>query len=529
MELSSLPVSIGAFFVLGCLLSGDLCGQAGLDELAAKAKESKVRLQTGPARWTVRATTPAGAKFGVRVVSSPPNFEARVLLKPDSNKPEPFARIVAHSGKWAVEEFGGRKGIYRPWEAPFSYEVVALLLSEAWPPSYVRGRDHTLRGKRGETLLVRAPLSAPQRTLAESFLAESGATVVEPGSELARNLAAIRMRLKEGNRLRVDLETGLMEHLVLANLELEYGRVEWLDELPEIPILNTYPDFSAPLPGDRDGLIMIGRAGAWRPGYPALDSGGQLLNLDTGKVIRIPFAGSSCMPGCFSDERSKVVVTSRENDGSGVGLYLVDLLKGKQMRLGGETFAGGLCDYPALSPDGRRLAVTFSRKRLIRRIYLLTPDDGKPRSLGKPQDIRGLSWVGDGSALVALVADPQPAEAGSGSGFRIVRFGLDGEETEIRAKVGQFATVVGKGFQRILYLDRDNFWYTCNLEGKEVARVGNGLGGLTFPAVNPDGTHAVMLEHDAQDRSWPVVVDLVTGRKFPVKAERGRWLLPAWR
>ena len=197
MELSSRPASIGALYFLVGLLSGDLCAQTGLDELEAKAKESRIRLQTGPARWTVRATTPAGAKFGVRVVSAPPHFEARILLKPDSNKPEPFARIVAHSGKWAVEEFGGRKGIYRPWEAPFSYEVVALLLSEAWPPPYVRGKDHTLRGKRGETLLVRAPLSAAQRTLAESFLAESGTTAVEPGSELARNLAAIRTRLTE--------------------------------------------------------------------------------------------------------------------------------------------------------------------------------------------------------------------------------------------------------------------------------------------------------------------------------------------
>jgi hypothetical protein len=26
-----------------------------------------------------------------------------------------------------------------------------------------------------------------------------------------------------------------------------------------------------------------------------------------------------------------------------------------------------------------------------------------------------------------------------------------------------------------------------------------------------------------------VVVDLVSGKKFPVKVERGRWLLPAWR
>jgi len=529
MQCTSRLFSIGSLPIFVGLLSGDLSAQTGLDELEEKANRSKVRLQTGPARWTVRATTTTGAKFGVRVVSAPPNFEARVLLKPDSNKPEFFARIVAHSGKWAVEEFGGLKGIYLPWEAPFSYEVVALLLSEAWPPPYVRAGDHTLRGKTGETLVVRAPLSGAQRTLAESFLAEAKDMTVKPGSELDRNLAAIAGRLKEGNRLRVDASSGLMEHLVMGNLELEYGRVEWLDELPEIPVLRNYPDFSAPLPEDRDGLVMIGRAGAWQPGYPEMDSGGQLLNLDTGKIVRIPFAGSACMPGCFSDERTKVVVTSRENDGSGVGLYLVDLRKGKQMRLGGGTLVGGLCDHPALSPDGRTLAVTFSRRRATRRIHLLSPEHEKPQPLGKPQDIRSLSWVGDGSALIGLVAGPRGGKGKSGSGFRIVRFGLDGKETGIRDDVGRFATVAGKESERVFFQDRDNLWYTCNLEGKEITRVGDGLKGLAFPAVNPDGTHAVMLERDEQERSWPVVAELASGKKFPVKVERGRWLLPAWR
>ena len=500
----------------------------GLDRLEEKARESKVRLKTGPARRTVRATTATGARFGVRVVSAPPDFEARILLKPDSNKPQPFARIVAHSGKWAVEEFGGLKGIYLPWEAPFSYEVVALLLSEAWPPAYVRGKDHTLRGRIGDTLVIRAPLSAAQRAVAESFLEDADIEGVEPRSELARNLAAIRLRLQEGNRLRVDPETGLMEHLVLGDLELEYSRIEWLEEQPDIPVLKSYPDFSAPLPGDRDGLVMIGRSGAWRPGYPELDAGGQLLNLDTGKVIRIPFAGSSCLPGCFTDGRSKVVVTSRESDGSGVGLYLVDLLKGTQMKLGGGIFTGGICAYPALSSDGKSLAVTFSRDLLQRRVYLLSPDNEKPRPLGQSLDIRSLSWLGDGRALILLVVDPAE-EGGSGSGFRIVRLGLDGEVSEVRNDIGKFATVSGKDADRIFFQGRDKLWYTCDSDGQDVSMVGNGLDGLEFPAVNPEGTHAVMIERDEENQSWPVVVELVTGKKFPVKVERGRWLLPAWR
>ena len=68
-----------------------------------------------------------------------------------------------------------------------------------------------------------------------------------------------------------------------------------------------------------------------------------------------------------------------------------------------------------------------------------------------------------------------------------------------------------------------------HLKGGEVKRVGDGLKGLTFPSVNPDGTHVVMLEQDEKKRSWPVVIELESGKKFPIKVEPGRWLLPAWR
>ena len=150
-------IPTGVYLILSVLATAGESARPGLDQLEEKAQESRVRLKTGPARWTVRATTATGARFGVRLVSAPPDFEARILLKPESNKPQPFARIVAHSGKWAVEEFGGLKGIYLPWEAPFSYEVVALLLSEAWPPAYVRKKDHTLRGRTGDCLLYTSP------------------------------------------------------------------------------------------------------------------------------------------------------------------------------------------------------------------------------------------------------------------------------------------------------------------------------------------------------------------------------------
>ena len=172
--------------------------------------------------------------------------------------------------------------------------------------------------------------------------------------------------------------------------------------------------------------------------------------------------------------------------------------------------------------------MTFSRNSTLRRVYLLTPDNEKPRPVGQALDIRSLSWLGDGRALVLLVADPAD-EGGKGPRFRIVRLGLDGKVSEVRNDTGQFATVSGKDADKILFQGRDRLWYTCDSEGEDVVMVGNGLDGLEFPAVNPEGTHAVMIERDEDNRSWPVVVELVSGKKFPVKVERGRWLRPAWR
>ncbi|MBB81924.1 MAG: hypothetical protein CMN02_13240 [Roseibacillus sp.] len=522
------PGRLGIFSALAMMAVGVSPAQTGLDTLEGRARTSKLRLETVPARWVVRATLQTGARFGIRVISAPPDFEVRIVVKPDADKPEPFARVVARAGKWAVEEIGGLKGIYQPWEAPFSYEIVAQLLSEAWPPCYARGAEHTLSKRIGDTIVVRSPLSPSQKMKAESFLRKSSGVPAEPGSELAQNLREIRRRLSEGNQLRVNESTGFMERNTVGPLDLEYSGVEWLEESPEIPLIKSYPDYSAPLPADRDGIVMIGRSGSWRPGYPEMEPGGQLLNIDTGKIIRIPFAGGSCIPGCFTDQRTKVVVSANAKDGSGVELFLVDLLQGTQMSLGGDTLSGGLCRSPALSPDGQTLALVYSKEPGRDQVYLLSSNEGDPQPLGGPMDIRNLSWMGDGMGLVLLVGEAGQRREES-SGMRIVRLGLAGAMSGIRSDTGAFATVAGKNSQRILFLGSDQLWYTCGLNGKGVSRVGNGLKGLADPAVNPEGTHAVMIERDAEGHTWPIIVDLVSGKRFPIEVEPGRWLNPVWR
>lgn len=522
-------------FLMLSAVSSSLMAQASpkaekprtLAEIAKSGIKSAGRLKFRPAQWDVRARTGTGAQFGMRIVSSPPDFEARILLRPETKNPKPFARIVSKGGKWYVEEYGGLNGVYLPWQAPFSFEVVALLLSEGWPAAYVLEDGHRSGVIRNGISTVHAPLKPGARALAEAFLAEAAEAGVKPSGELKRNIESIERHLKEGITLKVDTVTGLLRGLSLGNAEIVYGKVEWLRKKPKIPLLNHLPDFSAPLPKERENLIMIGHAGAWRPGLPEMDAGGQLLNLENGKLLRIPYVGSSCMPGCFAAGRSKVAVTARETSGAGVGLYLIDLESGKSERLGGETFRTGMCQGPVLSPDGKSLAVTHSNSVFTRQLYVLDLAGGEPRAIGKPIDAHAFSWIGDGSGLIGITKRKGPS-AEKEPEFRVARFGLDGSVKDIHEEVGNFAVVIGEKRDRIMFREKNGTWHTSDLSGRDVKKVGSGLSKLSFPSVSPDGKRVVMIEQDEKEQTWPVVVDLATGSTVKVDAGMGRWVLPVW-
>ena len=64
-----------------------------------------------------------------------------------------------------------------------------------------------------------------------------------------------------------------------------------------------------PTLGDRNDLLMIGHCGAWRPGMPSPEADGRLLDIKTGRYRRIPFQGAMTLPGCFTRDRTSVLVT----------------------------------------------------------------------------------------------------------------------------------------------------------------------------------------------------------------------------
>jgi tricorn protease-like protein len=100
---------------------------------------------------------------------------------------------------------------------------------------------------------------------------------------------------------------------------------------------------------------------------------------------------------------------------------------------------------------------------------------------------------------------------------------------DLREDVGNLALVVGEKGDRILFQEKDDRWHTCDLNGGDVKMVGKGLIKLGFPSASPDGKRVIMIEHDENERTWPVVVDLATGEVKKAKAEEGRWILPIWK
>ena len=362
----------------------------------------------------------------------------------------------------------------------------------------------------------------------EGILEQAKSAGFPTNAETKARLKKIEDALKYGRLHEVDSRTGLLRRVEFENVRLEFGEVRWLEKPPEISVPKGLPDRSSPLPPDRDDLVMIGHSAMWRPGMASMDTDGRLLNIRTGEMRRIPFDGVITMAGCFVADRNAVVVTGAGLTQGGFGLYLIDLATGVNRRLGGEELVTGMSMGPCLSPDGRTVAVmhkTSEGELLDWQMYLIDLESGRTRAVGKPFDGHSLSWLGDGSGLIGVRRHEVPGEKFHAK--RIVRIGLDGAIEELRS--GDFAQVIGRNRDRILFQDDDDQWYTCDLTGANVKKVGDGLPGHQFPTISPDGERVLLMSFSKGRGPLPVEVSLADGKVTPTKAGPGLWVMPGWR
>ncbi len=213
------------------------------------------------------------------------------------------------------------------------------------------------------------------------------------------------------------------------------------------------------------------------------------------------------------------------------GLYEVDLKTGENRRLGGERLASGFTLMPALSPDGKTLAVLHkgSEGRILdMQVCLVDLESGEARPLGKLGDMAFLSWLPDGKGLVLLVrVVADPSDVTSPRTDTIARMDMDGRITKIRE--GSSPVLLNDG-RTILFQDtKSRTWQTCRLDGGDAKPFAGGLAGYGFPSLAPDGKRILMMHFRQGQAPEPTILPIGEGSGRPAITAPGLWATPAWR
>ena len=353
----------------------------------------------------------------------------------------------------------------------------------------------TYEGNRNGIATFRAPLPAAQKKQLENMIAEFDRLVQQNGgqgvkAESTKAIDRARDLVAKGISTEIELESGLI--LEFGTLErrtkvigFRWGQVDPKEFATDGPSWDDNTD--DPTAGDRQDLIMIGHGGIWRPGMTSHETDGRLLDVRTGRCRRIPFHSTMSLPGCFTKDRSRVVVTGVDAANGVMGLYEIDLKTGANRQLGGDLLASGYSLFPSLSPDGKTVAVLHkgaSEQRVLAvQICLVDLATGNARPVGQPQDPGPPSWLPDGKCV--LILDRKSIDASKPARSTICRMDLEGRLTPLCA--GSFPVILADG-ERILFEDQaSRIWKTCDLDGGNVAVYADGMKGCGFPAPHRTG------------------------------------------
>ena len=260
---------------------------------------------------------------------------------------------------------------------------------------------------------------------------------------------------------------------------------------------------------------------------PSPEADGRLLDMKTGRYRRIPFEGAMTLPGCFTRDRTSVVVTGVDTTAGIMGLYQIDLKAGTNRQLGGDLLASGYSLFPRLSPDGKTVAVLHkgaSGQILELQVCLVDLATGAAKPLGEPRDTGPLSWLPDGKGLI--ITDRKPIDVSKPAISTICRLDLDGRLTKLCA--GGSPVVLDEE-KRILFEDQaTRLWQTCDLEGGDVKLYADGMKGCAFPAPSPDGKKLLMMHFRAGQAPEPLIFPLGQTAGKPATTAPGLWKSPAW-
>jgi hypothetical protein len=513
--------------------------------LVQAGRKTALRLERQAATWTAVTRLPNDAQVAVKIVSTP-TFRRTVLSAQIKERTLGRLEIIAREKLWYVTELGKRKK-YRPFEAPFVLNAAYLFLFRGQPAFVAAGSRNQLGSYEGTkdgvaTYLSPLPDSIRKQVeysirVLEDLARQKPERVNDPDSH--RQIEQLR-RLLRGMVVRIDVATGICFQQGTPERQTEITEFKWLDQVsPEefsIDQQEWEDNSSDPTLGNPDDLLLISHNPNWQPGMKSGDMDGCLVDVRTGRYRRIPFQGIVTLPGCFLKDRRRVIVSGLGHSSVTMGLYEIDLKTGENRPLGGDALAGGNSLLPALSPDGKSLAVIQKLPQgrpLDSQIYLIDlngrdSNRGNARPLGKPADVAFLSWPPDGQGLLLLKRESaDPSNLTLRSTDTIARLGLDGRTT--RLLEGSMPVVLNDG-KTVLFRDtKDRGWQTCDLAGKNARPFANGLADYLFPSPGPDGKRILWM-HFVRGAA-PVLTLIPIGETSgkPVVPAPGLWSLPCWR
>jgi hypothetical protein len=496
-------------------------------ELESAARRTAERLGKEAARWTARHAFGGGRTLEVEILQAPDGrrrmrFTAVGL---DGGKAT-LAQIVQKDGHWYVTE-GDVSAVYRPYQAPLQLPALYLYLAR----SELQLFDAQGHGALGTHTGVEKGVARYRAALPEEMQAQLNALAGSADAADAGAVGAeVRSVVSNGLQTHIDVEHGVVLRAGMPGAETELDGPHFLASLPEEASFDTgdlVPSLlAAPIQSVTESLVMLAHCGAWRPGAPGCELDTHLLELKSGALRRVPYAGGTSLPGAFLPGRTRVVVSGTDVAG-GMRPFEVDLLSGAQRPLGGDALARGISLFPTLSPDGSTLALTWLPRpdaRAEARVMLVDVEGGEARALGTALEHSHLQWLPDGSGLLLVV---QTAQADAGVPERaLARLSLDG--TLERLRVGDQPLVLDA--QSLLYFDRESGgWMRGKLDGSGARRFGTGHPTLAHPTLSPDGAQLVFLQRGEDGSMAPVQVDLAGRTVSPVMPEPGLWAWPRWR
>jgi hypothetical protein len=506
--------------------------------IARAGKASMKRFEKEPASWTTTTLVPAGYQFVVDVIIAP-GMRRSVLSVEVQGRREEIVRITQKGSVWYVNE-RGKTGKYRPFEAPLDVPTAYMYLVRSDPLFSIDETPNafgTYEGTKDGIATFRSPLAEPirkqlEKTFAEfdQFTKENPKQVIPP--ENARSMELARNLLAHGLSTEIDLKSGMLVQFGAPERRTKLTGFRWLTQVDPKDFSTegaTWDDYTDdPTSGDRNDVLMIGHCALWRPGMKTPESDGRLLNVKTGRYRRIPFQGAMSLPGCFTKDRTHVVVTGVDTMNAVMGLYEIDLKTGVNRRLGGDLLSSGFSLFPSLSPDGKTVVVSHkgAAGRILEiQICVVDLATGNARIVGEPRDTGPVSWFPDGKGL--LIGDRKSIDMSKPSISTICRLDLDGHLTKLCE--GSSPVVLGDG-QRILFEDQTTrSWKTCALDGGDVKLYADGMKGCAFPAPSPDGKRLLMMHFQPGKGPEPLIFPLGQNDGKPVTTVPGLWSTPAWR